>query len=234
MIPSETPVSRAYYKLDQVFDDRDNLQMISCRHGSECSIDMLLSHGAGIDIGAAPGGWTQVMHSKLKIPSIVAVDPGILAKRVSTLPGVHHVRNDISSNETINFLATHAPFSLIVCDACVDVAVLFEKILQSLEGVSSLLKSPNQVFSWPLCLVVTLKFPYKTTGSIDRHMDRARRAISDFLRKLITLSCDDEIDASDTEAKYMICHLFANSVAERCLIAVFNRKNNEYTKLRGI
>jgi 23S rRNA U2552 (ribose-2'-O)-methylase RlmE/FtsJ len=222
-IPSETPVSRAYYKLDQVFDDRDNLHVISCLHGSDCSVDMLLSHGAGIDIGAAPGGWTQVMHSKLKIPSIAAIDPGILAKRVATLPGVHHIRNDISSNETIKLLATYAPFSLIVCDACVDVASLFEKIVQSLQGVSSLLKSPNQVFSWPLCLVVTLKFPHKTSGSIDRHMDRAERTISDFLRKVMSLGCDEETKVSDIEVKYKICHLFANSVAERCLIAVFNK-----------
>ena len=106
-----------------------------------------------------------------------------------------------------------------MCDACVDVTVLFDKIVQSLEGVSSLLSSPNQVFAFPLCLVVTLKFPYKTSGSIDRHMDRANQIISEFLKKIARVGNDTEV-----EVKYKMSHLIANSVAERCLVAVFSKK----------
>lgn len=227
-VPAETPVSRAYYKLAQIFEDRNTLEMISSMHGlknaSVSPIDKLLSHGSGIDIGASPGGWTQVMHSKLNIPTIAAVDPGILAQRVSSLQGVQHIRNDIASDETIKCLATHAPFSLVVCDACVDVAVLFEKILQSLEGISSLLQNPSEVFAWPLCFVVTLKFPYKTSSSIERHMDRANATISEFLEKIKSVGFGNGYQlAEDVEVKYKIYHLFANSVAERCLIAVFNK-----------
>ena len=224
-VSPEIPVSRAYYKLAQVFEDRDNLDMISQIHeqSKEISVEKLLSHGSGLDIGASPGGWTQVMHHTLKLPVITCVDPGVLAQRVSSLPGVHHIRNDISSEETIKFLASVAPFSLIVCDACVDLTVLFDKIVETFEGVSSLVKSPCQLFAWPLCLVLTLKFPYKTSGSIDRHMDRAKLITSEFLRKIMKLGCDDENQVQDVKVHYKICHLFANSVAERCLVAVFDK-----------
>ena len=216
-VSTEIPVSRAYYKLAQIFEDRDNLRMLS---NHDVSIDKLLSHGSGLDIGASPGGWTQVMHTKLDMETIVAVDPGVIAQRVAILPGVHHIRHDISSQEAIQNIAMHVPYSLIVCDACVGVEALFEKIVESLQGVVSLLKGSKQIFTWPLCLVVTLKFPDKTSGSIDRHLDRSKQIISGFLNQIASLGSDcDNIDR-----KFKIFHLFANSVAERTMIAVFNKR----------
>lgn len=218
----EIPVSRAYYKLAQVFSDNDNLKMIACLSDSnadDIQVEKLLSHASGLDIGASPGGWTQVMHTKLKMPAIAAVDPGVLAHRVATMSGVHHIRNDISSKEAIQSLTMYAPFSSIVCDACVDFATLFEKIVKTMEGCSSILGSSERLFAWPLCLVVTLKFPYKTSGSINRHVNRAKEIINDFLREIARIGRSENEHV--LEAKYKICHLFANSVAERCLIALF-------------
>jgi hypothetical protein len=232
VISSEVPVSRAYYKLAQVFEDRDNLQMILSMHDIDSNtpnkkdtipVDRLLSHGAGLDIGASPGGWTQVMHTMLKLQTIVSVDPGVIAQRVATMSGVHHIRNDISSEDTITHLVNHAPYSLIVCDACINVELLLDKIVGTLEGVSSLLNSSDELFAWPLCLVVTLKFPYKTNGSIDRHLDRSKQIISEFLNRIVYLG-RNSIEATDVDAKYKICHLFANSIAERCVVALFNKK----------
>ncbi|KAL7484784.1 hypothetical protein ACHAW6_010402 [Cyclotella cf. meneghiniana] len=240
-VPYEIPVSRAYYKLFQVFEDGEILHSISQMHGFslnksmnavEIPVDKLMSHGSGIDIGASPGGWTQVMHAKLKIPTIIAVDPGVLAHRVATLPGVHHCRNDISSEETIQCMAQHAPFSLVVCDACVDVKIVFEKIFGALAGVLSLLQSPDNMpkpnsldsdcclFSWPLCLVVTLKFPFKTNGSIDRHLGCSIPVIIDFLTRISQLGCKHGSKISNIQVRYKICHLFANSVSERTVIAL--------------
>lgn len=229
----EVPVSRAYYKLAQVFEDNDNLHQISRMHGFESggllhpkhiSSDQLLSHGSGLDIGASPGGWTQVMHTMLKIPTIVAVDPGVLAQRVATLPGVHHLHNDISSDEAMECLARHAPFSCVVCDACVDVATLFDKLVQSFEGASLLLENKS-LFALQLCLVVTLKFPFKTSGSIGRHMECSKQLISNFLRRIALLVCgDDSKQIIDVDVSYKICHLFANSVSERTVIALFGKR----------
>ena len=223
----EIPVSRAYYKLAQVFNDIDNLKMISCLRDSNAGdihVEKLLSHASGLDIGASPGGWTQVMHTKLKMPTIAAVDPGVLAHRVETMSGVHHIREDISSKEAIQCLAMCAPFSLIVCDACVDVAVLFEKIVKAVEGCSSILESSRRLFAWPLCLVLTLKFPYKSNGSIDRHVNRAKETITAFLREIARIGRISDRNELALEVKYKICHLFANSVAERCLVALFYEK----------
>ncbi|KAL3780563.1 hypothetical protein HJC23_004155 [Cyclotella cryptica] len=241
-VPHELPVSRAYYKLLQVFEDVDILKCISQMHGfnfnksnnaADFPVDKLMSHGSGLDIGASPGGWTQVMHATLKIPTIVAVDPGVLAYRVATLHGVHHLRNDISSDETIQYMAQHVPFSLVVCNACVDVKIVFEKIFETLEGVLSLLKSPaimskpNAVdsdcclFAWPLCLVVTLKFPFKTSQSIDRHMGRSRQIITDFLIRISKLGRKG--GSKIPSMRYKVCHLFANSVSERTVIALLGQ-----------
>ena len=227
-ISHEIPVSRAYYKLAQVFEDRHNLDMISQmhRHSTEISADKLLSHGSGLDIGASPGGWTQVMHHKLKVPTITSVDPGVLSQRVLSLPGVHHIRKDISSEETIKFLASVAPFSLIVCDACEDVVVLYDKIVKTFERVSSLVNGPRRLFTWPLCLVLTVKLPYKTSGSIDRHIGRAKQITSEFLQQIAKVGCDNENQVKDVKVNYKICHLFANSVAERCLVAVLKKDND--------
>ena len=233
------PVSRAYYKLAQIFEDESLLQMIASLHNNsnketvEITKKSLLSHGAGLDIGASPGGWTQVLRNTLGIPNVVAIDRGVIAQRVMTLGGVHHICAELSSEESIKGIAHLAPYSTIVCDASVSNAnELLEKIADTLNGVSSLLQATTDdssngnslqtknIFAWPLCLVVTLKLPHKTIGSIDRNMEKVNNYIPDYLRRLDKLQ-----DLSlDSRINYKIYHLHTNSAAERTLVAIINKK----------
>ena len=221
----DAPVSRAYYKLAQVFGDETLLQMIaSHKGGKNIPVKSILSHGSGLDIGASPGGWCQVLHNTLGL-STIGVDPGILAQRVMQLQGVHHVQAEISSDESIQALAHHAPYSTIVCDASIShVNEMIGKIVETLESVSSSLNKSKDiernVFALPLCLVITLKLPYKSVGSINRNLDKAIKCIPDHLRKIALLASSTVGGTDDVEVQYKICHLFANSVSERTLIAV--------------
>ncbi len=50
----------------------------------------LPTHGAALDLGAAPGGWTRVLHTRgLRV---VAVDPADLDPRLAGIAGIRHVR----------------------------------------------------------------------------------------------------------------------------------------------
>ncbi|KAL3784364.1 hypothetical protein ACHAW5_005387 [Stephanodiscus triporus] len=240
IFPSDVPVSRAYYKLAQVFQDEKLLKAIASPQNSDGknSMKTMLSHGTGLDIGASPGGWTQVLHNTLHMPTVIALDPAILAKRVMKLQGVNHLRADVSSEESIKVLSHNAPYSVIVCDASMSNAnELLVKIAETLDRVSSLLKEESDekrngkcpsrdVVAWPLCLVVTLKLPYKTVGSIDRNMEKVTKYIPEYLRRIALLGPSYPGECSDiiVEVQYKICHLFANSLSERTLISIFNNK----------
>ena len=242
-LPLDIPVSRAYFKLAQVFEDENLLKAVAAPHNSDSesstkSMKTMLSHGTGLDIGASPGGWTQVLHKTLHVPTIIALDPASLAKRVMKLQGVNHLRADISSEESLKVLAYNAPYSIIVCDASVSNAnELLVTIAQTLDRVSSLLKEESNqernsnhpskdVVAWPFCLVITLKLPYKTVGSIDRNMEKVNKYIPEYLRQISSLGPSSSEDGSgiDVEVRYKICHLFANSLSERTLISIYNKK----------
>ncbi|EED93517.1 predicted protein [Thalassiosira pseudonana CCMP1335] len=229
-IPLDTPVSRAYYKLAQLFDDDDILQGIS--ETNTINPSQLLSHGAGMDVGASPGGWTQVLHNTLHIPTIVSIDLGVLAQRVLDLPGVYHLRADMCSAKAKQVMAHHAPYSVIVCDACIDSYILIEKIVDTFQDISALLKNSGggdnansrSVFSFPLCIVLTLKLPYKTTDSISRNLEKALKYIPDHLRSLVSIDNNGGDENINVDVKYKVVHLFANSISERTLVALFHKK----------
>mmetsp|Transcript_29650 Transcript_29650/g.59586 ORF Transcript_29650/g.59586 Transcript_29650/m.59586 type:complete len:500 (-) Transcript_29650:60-1559(-) len=226
-LSSDTPVSRAYYKLAQVFEDEHLLDKIASLRGIDTSgkdsKHLLLNHGSGLDVGASPGGWSQVLCNQLCIPA-VALDPAVLAKRVDSLAGVTHIRAELNSKEAIAGISQHAPYSTIVCDACLsNPKTLIEKIFEALESVKQVLKESGnekgRVVTFPLCTVFTLKFPHKTTGSIARFIDTTSEALPDYFRRFATLGGQGNV-----EVTYKICHLFANSISERTVIAVFNKK----------
>ena len=167
---------------------------------------------------------------------MVAVDPGVIARRVMSLTGVYHLRAELSLEETIEGLARHAPYSVVVCDASVSNAnELLVKIAETFEKVSSSLKKSvdgeggltnGDVFAWPLCLVVTLKLPFKTKGSIDRNMEKVNKDLPEYLRRIALLGSlsGEDICGGDVGVGHKICYLFANSASEQTLVAVFSKK----------
>ena len=220
---STVPVSRAHYKLSQVFEDENLLDKIASLRGIKAkgiqSKRMLLNHGSGLDVGASPGGWTQVLCNDIGLETI-SLDPATLAQRVEVLDGVTHVRAELSSKEAIAGMAQATPYSTIVCDASLsNPTKLIEKITHSLESISALLhESGNEkrVVTWPLCTVFTLKFPHKTSGSIDRHTSVVLEALPNYFKRMAMLDGEGSV-----EVIYKICHLFANSISERTVIALF-------------
>jgi tRNA(Ser,Leu) C12 N-acetylase TAN1 len=72
--PGTRPINRAELKLREILD-RFELT--------------LPAEGRALDIGAAPGGWTQVLSEHMA--EVVAVDPGALDERVLALPKVTHL-----------------------------------------------------------------------------------------------------------------------------------------------
>ena len=221
VVDVNVPVSRAYYKLAQVFEDDSLIELIGSMNDiKEVSKKSILSHGVGLDIGASPGGWTQVLHNTLGLSSVAAVDPGILANRVMKLNGVHHIRAELSTDISIKGLASHTPYSVIVCDASIsDANELLVKIVETLKKVSLLLNEEERgVIALPLCLVITLKLPYKTSGSIERNLEKVKQYIPKYLEQIAKLGGDD------VKVLHKICHLLANSASERALIAVLYKK----------
>ncbi len=90
--------SRAAFKLIEL-DDRFHL---------------LKSGQAIVDLGAAPGGWSQVAVERAKGARVVAVD----LAAVLSLPGVHVVRVDILAPEAPALIraALGRPADLVLCD----------------------------------------------------------------------------------------------------------------------
>lgn len=70
----QSKISRAEFKLREVFE----------------TFDVPLVHGLAIDLGAAPGGWTQVLVEQGF--SVIAIDPAKLAPSVKANPKVTHFK----------------------------------------------------------------------------------------------------------------------------------------------
>jgi len=195
-VDKTAPLSRAYYKLDQVWDDY---------LAKDTSLQ--LENGTGIDLGACPGGWTQVLVHKMGLASVIAVDPGRPADRILNLPQVTHVKSDIASVA----IEPYGPFSIVVCDAS---DVWIEIIKQVAETVVRKGK-----WLLPSVCVVTFKLPYKTLGSIQRHVDMMNESIPSRLNEMAAKM----YPAEKVHARYQIVHLMANSDSERTLIAIFEK-----------
>jgi 23S rRNA U2552 (ribose-2'-O)-methylase RlmE/FtsJ len=215
IIDCAAPVSRAYYKLQQVIDD---MLLLSPKNGASLALT-----GAGLDLGAAPGGWTQVLlhHAKL-CPVVVAVDAAQLAHRVSRLPQVVHIQSSMEAAQ----LPTHCrQYSIVVCDACVN----WNDLLDDDVLIRVLIQTANQ-WTVPAFAVITLKLPFKTVGSIQNHIQSIHEKLPHFLWNMCQTmypkdSNVDDTDESTTVIKpaYRLVHLMANSDSERTLIAKFDK-----------
>ena len=75
--PPTAPVSRAFFKMHELLQT----DAFGMRERRGCP--------TGLDLGAAPGGWTQALRLSGAALRVLAVDPGRVAKRVMDL-GVTH------------------------------------------------------------------------------------------------------------------------------------------------
>ena len=196
----EAPVSRAYYKLDQAWNEV-LAPIFACTDRA--------TRGAAVDLGAAPGGWTQVLLDHF--PLVVAVDQGVLAKRVAAMEGVKQLVAELSSEAVAETLKEAAPLSILVCDASTDSNEILDKIITLLQRLG------KGCWSLPCAWVVTLKLPYKTVGSLERNLGKVVKTIPRHLQAAAEHAFDRRVSI-----KFKIAHLMANSDSERTIMAVFD------------
>jgi FtsJ-like methyltransferase len=206
------PVSRAYYKLQQVWNEyleRDG------------SMDYWLpgDAAAALDLGAAPGGWTQLLLQKNLAAAarplftrIVAVDPGALAHRIRAQNLTH-----VAATLELVDLTPHGPFSLVVCDASFLWSDLLPVIIQLIQrhGPTS---TAAPLFRLPCTWVITMKLPFKTEGSIARQVSRMHERLGDFVQTM-----GQKMYGADqhTRSHFRLLHLMANSYTERTVLIRF-------------
>lgn len=196
----KAPVSRAYYKLDQAWNEV-LAPIFACT--ARCT------RGAAVDLGAAPGGWTQVLSDHF--PLVVAVDQGVLAKRVAALECVKQLVAELSSEAVAEMLKAAAPLSILVCDASTDSNEILDKIITLLKRLG------RGCWTLPCAWVVTLKLPYKTSGSLERNLGKVLETIPRHLEAAATHAFDRPVSI-----KFKVAHLMANSDSERTIMAVFD------------
>ncbi len=246
-VPSHVPVSRAYYKLLQVWQEYLH-QPLSLSSSSLSSSNN--NNTIGLDLGAAPGGWTQVLLEHFQLSHVLAVDTAhtmahrILHHATTMKDRVVHVQADLShhvetaraiyqamlqrsqpsssSSSSSQQQQQQHPISLIshvVCDSSTDSHRILPNVVQLVEQLSSL---PFVTWTRPSYWVVTLKLPYKTAQSVQRNLDKVVDTIPLHLRRLASLCySNDDVSSSSVVIDYQIVHLMANSDSERTLIAIF-------------
>ena len=223
-----TPTSRAYYKLSQIFEEHLAPSMLSAEGVDGGTIR------AALDLGASPGGWTQVLWENGLRP-VVSVDPGLLAPRVKRLEGVHYIKGDFDGDdEIVHRIADRAPYAAIVCDANITHGI-DDKIRRMVGRVAGELlgrktddgeggqEAAASLIALPSVLVLTLKFAYKSEQSLKRNYASATKMIPDLLRSIVDAQCRvAKCNADDITCQYTVVHLHANSDSERTVLAIFD------------
>jgi hypothetical protein len=187
------PLSRAYYKLHQVWQ-----QVLHPRR-----VELNLQEGAGLDLGSSPGGWTQVLVHSLQLPLVYTLDPAVVADRVTQCGRVTHVQQRMEDWE-----GTDEALSILVCDA----SLLWSELL---DQVASVLAKCRR-WCFPAVLVLTLKLPFRNPGSVQRHVGEIESKIPKFVKEWATM-----ISARPLETECQLLHLFANSASERTAVVIF-------------
>lgn len=211
----ETAVCRAFFKLSEaMIEDARLLGALTADGGggganghsaaaaSAAAAAASTSQTVCIDIGAAPGGWTDLLS---RYRRVVAVDPGLLDERIAARPLVTHLRMLLSHDaadtgklRTAMAPATQAAF--VVCDANIPPAEAAKLVCHL--AASGLVADRCR-------LVLTLKAPFKVravhvaAGFWERQEHEAVEALGagwgEFRRR----------------------HLFANTAHECTLTAVY-------------
>ena len=195
---ARSPASRAYFKLKEMIDF-----YLPLWKWDTCS-----RKGVGIDVGASPGGWSQVLSSHCS--QVLAIDPGALAIDIEkTYSNVRHIPFVAQSEEVKRILLEEiqsSSVSFIVCDMNMDCRECAEILLDHI-----LPHIPS--FDEFAVLVIILKLVKNPKES---YVQRA----ADKLQQLLlcsssssALSKSSRIDITD----FHLVHLSANSRSERTL-----------------
>jgi FtsJ-like methyltransferase len=226
-IASSTPLSRAYYKLHQVW--HDFLSADPCWTRLE-HLNVSTKHG--LDLGASPGGWTQVLTHCFGCTKVVAVDAGIVAQRaLSAIPlsSGNAVAVHVQSSMELADLTIAEPYVVLVCDASLGWTELLDLMVAAVRRCS---------WTLPAAAVITLKMPFKTVGSIQRHVEDMQRKLPSFLRDLEQSMYSNESSPQESKdgatgsqespycarrirTRYRLVHLMANADSERTVVVVF-------------
>ena len=211
------PLSRAYYKLEQVWTQI--LQPSCC--GGTWGPPGGFSSSCGLDLGSSPGGWVQALVHLMKLQHVVAVDPAQLATRVTQLPQVRHVVASMETADYRGILTTAC--SIVVCDASVLWFHLIQKLKQHV--------LPKADWCVPAVMVVTLKLPFKTVGSLKRQVHMVYQEMPSHLQEMAALMYPT--NNCQIEPIFRIEHLMANADSERTLIAIFDERRTRQSLREG-
>ncbi|CAB9518831.1 FtsJ-like methyltransferase [Seminavis robusta] len=214
-VPVETPLSRAYYKLDQVW----NQVLLSQQQDTLSKI----KQASAVDFGSAPGGWTQVLAFQDLFRTVCSVDKGKVADRISQHPKVQYIPSLVEDCQAL--VESQGPFGMVVCDASLlwnEALDLFEKVIvrKSSSSESDNLTAPK--FTLPCIFVITLKLPFQTLQSIRRHIDMIHQRLPECLASMAATMYD--CSNPPIQSRHYLLHLMANSTSERTLIVVFEEK----------
>ena len=233
--PCAAPVSRAFFKMSQLVEQHlaapgsfgDGWWREACARGGGGGGGGSGSGGgsSGLDLGAAPGGWTQALRGGCgvaggaSVQRCLGIDRGALASRVVALGGVTHARLDFTTAEGAAAIAAAAPFSAIVCDANIDtdeiVGVLSACLLAAARAAGH--RCASALLCDPCAFVVTLKFGIRMVGAwearLQRHLAAVVARLQPQLRELVGAR------PGEPDVEFVVVHLMANSPIERTILA---------------
>lgn len=185
---SVAPVSRAYFKMSEIV--AHYLPSLGWMHSRV---------GAGIDVGASPGGWSQVLATLCK--HVLAIDPGVLLFSSPHVQHLPHVAQAPQVQTAIAALA--APVTYIVCDMNMDgrecAMILTTHILPHVRALDEAI------------LVLTLKCVKNPSAA---YIARISATIEALFVDMQDLRCSEP----------HVIHLTANSKNERTLLCKVARR----------
>ena len=226
-VAAETPLSRAYYKLDQVWKEilKPNHDLVSALHRLEAS---------AVDFGCAPGGWAQVLvHCIKAFKTVVCVDRGIIAKRITNIPHVHQVHGILEDSQSQ--VESYGPFAMVVCDA----SALWDDAMESFAQIvvhnssddknntadNESMVRINPKFTLPCIFVITLKCPHRRQNSIRGQIQKFKERIPTYLSAMTAAMYPDCLEIIETTS--IVTHLMANSDAERTFVVIFEKAQKD-------
>jgi 23S rRNA C2498 (ribose-2'-O)-methylase RlmM len=201
----EAAPCRAQFKLREAMslpEVSEGLQaLLVAQHGAEPEPEPEPSADAVglvvMDLGAAPGGWTEILCLSSSVRRVLAVDPGELDPKILEHPKVRWMQ--MRSDEAVTMLTQlergEGTIGLVVCDMNFDAL-----------HAAAVVASTSPLLHAGAVLVLTIKLPFQCAPGL---VERRTRACSELL-------------TAAGFAKIRVRHLMANTRWERTLTAAYD------------